>query len=547
MNLSCQRLASLALVSLLGCMGQVSGIDGLGNPSGNSDNDSVANPGDAGSVIDDGPTDMGGDTAAGDGDGDGDSGGDETDEPEEEDIDWPDGDPGCGLAAAAFCDTFDAPAANTSGRSFELDSTRWGLARNEPGIGKPYEIGVGSVSQCRSDIPAKVAPPGDTRICDGNANVQSRHLLTVTAAQNYGSNDYRIRQPFDFANRTGTIVFDADAFNIGLLGWIAIAVTEEPIPSPSFSLIPEAGNFEGGVIPRNGLTIELNGVCGTSDTIVTVVNEYRDYVDYTHEQDTLAPECIEVEHHRLNRFEVKLSRTHLELWATPYSNDGVTFGASRLVASTDLDLTFTRGYVHLITRNHATDKYFDDMVHPPDTREAWVVRWDNVGFDGPVIGNTREFEVPDALVPAPDNSVAVGYMLADAGNATKRTLTIKGVTGSAQATRARLAMNVHYFGNFTNAGITTWGISYRLNGKAWRTYDLTTAEETLFADGVQLEGDAAGSLNALSIGVMGHVFDIDRDDLIDGDNVLEIATLNVPFAGYPPPLANVDLILTLPP
>jgi hypothetical protein len=44
--------------------------------------------------------------------------------------------------------------------------------------------------------------------------------------------------------------------------------------------------------------------------------------------------------------------------------------------------------------------------------------------------------------------------------------------------------------------------------------------------------------------VLGHVFDIDKSDLVDGDNVLEIATSNVQFAGYPPKLANVDLVLT---
>ncbi|MEZ0314667.1 MAG: hypothetical protein ACAI38_23100 [Myxococcota bacterium] len=519
-------------------MGQVRGIDGLG-PAGATDEDSVVDGGDS----------SGGTGGADDGDGAGDAaGGDATSgDGDEETVDWPDGNPGCGLSAAAFCDTFDAPAVSTSGRSFELDARRWSLARNEPTLGKPNEIGPGSVSQCRADVPAEVSPPGDTRICDGNSAIQSNHLLTVTAAQNYGSNAYRIRQPFDFADRTGTIVFDADATTIGLLGWIAIAVTEDPIPSPGFSLIPGAGNFEGGVIPRNGITVELNGSCGgPAETKVTVVNEYSNYVDYVHEEDALAAECISVLHHSLNHFELRLSRTHLELWATPYSNDGVDFGPASLVASTDLDLSFTRGYVQLIARNHATDKYWT-AAHPADARQAWVVRWDNVGFDGPVIDNTREFEVRDALVAAPDNSVAVGYMLGDASAATKTTVTIRGVEGSAQAVRARLAMNVQYFGNFTNVGLSTWGITYRLNGNTWRTYDLTPAEETLFVSGVALAGDMAGSQNALIIGVLGHVFDIEEGDLVDGDNVLEIATANVPFGGYAPTLGNVDLVLTVDP
>lgn len=457
---------------------------------------------------------------------------------------WPTGDPGCGLTSAAFCDTFDAPVATPQGRSYELDAKRWSLARNQPNWGKPMEIGHASVGQCRSDVPADISPPGDTRICDGNDDVQSNHLLTVTAAQYYGSNAYRIRQPFDFANRTGTIVFDADATANMLLGWIAIAVTEDPIPSPSFSVIPGAGNFEGGVIPKNAVTVEWYGTCVPDGSKVIMVNEYRDYVDYVHDEETLGSTCFTSTHHRLNHFELKLSQTRLELWATSVSEDGVNFGTASLVASADLGLTFTRGYVQLVARNHATTKYWTS-ANPADAHDAWIVRWDNVGFDGPLINNTREFEVPDALAPTADGHVAIGYLLGDTSAATKTTVTIHGV-GIAQAVRARLAMNVQYFGNFTNEGLSTWALEYRLNGRTFRTYDLTTQEEALYDSGVTFQGDFAGSINAKLNGVLGHVIDVEVGDLVDGDNVLEVATANVPFGGYPPTLANVDLILTDP-
>jgi hypothetical protein len=236
-----------------------------------------------------------------------------------------------------------------------------------------------------------VLPPGDTRICNGNSAIQSNHLLTATAAQNYGSNTYRIRQPFDFANRTGSIVFDADGTATSLLGWIAIAVTEDPIPSPSFSAIPGSGNFEGGVIPKNGISVELQGTCNTGQARVTMIHEYRNYVDYIHNFNEGQSTCFPTSHHHLNRFELRLSQSRVELWATPYSDNGVTFGNPTLVASANLGLTFSRGYVHLVTRNHASLKYWTSN-DPADAREAWVVRWDNVGFDGPVINNTKEFD-----------------------------------------------------------------------------------------------------------------------------------------------------------
>ncbi len=52
------------------------------------------------------------------------------------------------------------------------------------------------------------------------------------------------------------------------------------------------------------------------------------------------------------------------------------------------------------------------------------MRWDNIGFDGPVINNTREFEVPDAMVPT-NGIVALGYHVADVSNLLKTTVTIK--------------------------------------------------------------------------------------------------------------------------
>jgi hypothetical protein len=175
-----------------------------------------------------------------------------------------------------------------------------------------------------------------------------------------------------------------------------------------------------------------------------------------------------------------------------------------------------------------------------------VVRWDNVGFDGPVINNTREFEAPDSQLPVAGNMVGLGYTITDQSAPLKTSITIKGVTNAAGAARARLAMNVHYFGNWTNLGLPTWALSYRLNGRPWRTYDLSSSEEALIGSGVAFQGDKAGQANALIIGVLGHVFDVPVADLVNGDNVLEIASANVPFGGIPPVISNVDLVLTDP-
>lgn len=461
----------------------------------------------------------------------------------------------CGLASPAFCDTFDAPATSLSGRSYELDSTRWSLARMAPDLGQPdIIVGNASMLNCRADIPSTNLPPYDTRICDSNSAIQSRFLKTATGAQNYGSNSYRIRQPFDFAGRTGTIAFDADPTTVGLMGWIAIAVTEDPIQSPSFANIPGAGNFETGLIPKNGISIEMTGACldNPSNTWVTMIHEFRNYVDYDHDFGWGEAPCFSASRYHLNHFELRLSQTKVELWATPYSSDGIHFGALSLVASANVNLGFTRGYVQLIGRNHATLKYWNtQVISPPDMQAAWVASWDNVGFDGPAITNTKEFEVYDSYKPdsrtdsgvtGVENGVDVGYFIDDSTKPITP-LTIHNVTGSSTASSAKLTLNLHYWGSWTPATLD-WGFKYRVNGKAWHVYTLSMQEVAMYNNGIVFMGSKLGQANGGMQGVFGHVVDVPVSELVDGNNILEIATVNVPFGGYFPTVANIDLILT---
>src|SRR6478609_6864669 len=128
------------------------------------------------------------------------------------------GAPDCGLGDnAAFCDSFDDIAAD-NGRAGELSVHKWSGARQQPqaptGAGSVIGIIDGKIPSCRNGIPDVVGPDKDTLICDANPTLTSKHLLTACAAQNYGQNSYRIRQPFDFTGRTGTIVFDGEGFNI---------------------------------------------------------------------------------------------------------------------------------------------------------------------------------------------------------------------------------------------------------------------------------------------------------------------------------------------
>jgi hypothetical protein len=446
------------------------------------------------------------------------------------------GGPGCGLASAAFCETFDAPAAS-QGRAGELDTRYWGAGRLDPQLptGNGVAFGIGPSSMlptCRAGLPATVLPDQDAVICDANSAIASPHLLVSTAAQNYGQNSYRIRQPFDFAGRTGTIVFDAEGYiENALLGWISVEVTEDPINAPCFA-IGGSGvyNDEGSLIPENGVEIQFQNTCAGyaqpptfSLSMIDVIQEYQ--------QTTMSPAtpvCLATQQGSLNHFEISISQTQISVQATPLSADGMHFDAPMLLYQASVNLPFSRGYVQITTHNHATIKYSDG-----NSMDSWIARWDNVGFDGPVLSNWREYEVPDSLLPgtgAWNRSgpvVSVGYRVADVAQGPAQTMTIHGVDLTS-ATSARLSFSGYYL-NDASMPIANFALQFRFNGKAWIQRPLTAGEV----------GVLTGGNNQ---GILGQMLDVPLSDLVSGDNTLEVVSVNVPQS-YPPAVLNMDLVL----
>jgi hypothetical protein len=442
------------------------------------------------------------------------------------------GGPGCGLPAAAFCETFGAPAA-VHGRAGELDARTWSAGRLAPqlptGNGVAIAIGPGAIpNNCRAGLPSTVLPSQDALICDANSNIMSNHLMVASAAQNYGQNSYRIRQPFDFGGRTGKIVFDAEArVQSPLVGWTSIDVTEDPIDAPSFAVGSEGTqNNEGSLVPKNGFGLQFQDNCnGTAGFALRMLNVFQNYATTT----ILPPNhvCIPAQEGKLNHFELTVSQQKIEVSATPFSPDGQQFGAPSVLISTAVNLPFARGYVQISVHNHASMKYTNDAI------TAWVARWDNVGFDGPIISNWREYEVPDALTPGVDGwnrkgpILSVGYRITDVTKGPGQTFKF----GSVDLTDVETA-KVSFASWFLRdpAIVATYGFKYRLNGKAWRDRPLDAGE--------------VGQLNdSHSQGQLGQVVDVPLSDLVQGDNTFEIVGVNIPQS-YPPCLNNINLVLT---
>jgi hypothetical protein len=473
----------------------------------------------------------------------------------------------CGLDKPAFCDAFEQ-GPGEPGRSGELDLARWSGVRGgpweHPDLQSAFTIGPALLPACRAGLPATVLPGRDALICDPVPGAPTRHALITAAAQNYGLTSYRIRQPFDFAGRTGTIKLDAVLVNDGLGGWPAVAISEDPSPAPSFDW------EERGSGPRNGLEIEFSGGwCNNPNTLEVGLYTFRDYVQTAMRPsfDCATPHTTTASD-RFNHVEIYLARDKLEVWASDPSPDGRDFSNFQRLLAVDLDLPFTRGYVNLIVRNHATMKYWKGS--------AASTRFDNVGFDGPVISATREFSAPDSLTVThgldgckmngsclwrgdviaqhPDDNTLcppemscqfdgegrnVGYVVPNPDE-TPIAITLPGVE-LAGATRARLALAATYpwfDWNGVSMPPTAIALRYRLNDGAWHDRYINEVEANAFTD---FSPDLGGAGHGA--GLLNQIIELDLAELQAGDNRIELQGKGTWTGSYRIGVTGLDLIL----
>ncbi len=459
----------------------------------------------------------------------------------------------CGLTSPAFCEDFEAGPAPAiyQGRAGDADIRRFSATRFAPvGQTQPggYTFGIeegllgtvpGYTATCRAGAAVNPMPPFDMMICEPSALAGSQHLLTAVAQRNYGMTAFRIRQPFDFAGRTGRIVFDADLSSPGGQGWPAIAIASDATPVPSYALYERSPNLRNGIL----IDFEICGFDGISDRARAKLRVFSDFAESIITTDR----CVRVRYGHLNHTEVRISQQHLEVLASDSSDDGLAFPALQSLYSGNIDTPFTRGYVSLIAHNHATTKYpLQVSVNPPviipiNTIYSWNVIWDNVGFDGPRLDQYREYEIPDALVPYTFTNEAgllrsgrkVGYLIPDGSQTPMVPLLFRGVT-LASATRAQLIFVAYYQGDTQYFGPGTaesYVLRYRLNGNAWHERSLTPAEIAMMRGEQQYGG-------------INHAIDVPLSDLVSGDNTVEFATTNVTNSfGFSSAVLSVDLIV----
>lgn len=406
----------------------------------------------------------------------------------------------CSLAQVAFCDTFDAPSPNGAGtRSGDLDGVVWGVSRatsdDNASQHRDYTWQASQLNACGNNV--TVAPPRDVQICNGQVVESVSDAGAVTVLAMYP------RQPFDFAGRTGTVVFDVGNDTQGShMAWPEFVLSDQPVPAP-FEDASGVSDFA-----RNSFGVGLGSDClnnmvvsnGQGDSF-TVSSMFTTSNYAFHPQSFTFHGCVKKSPGvggPLNHVEIRMSSNHVEVWAT---NPGSTTLVE--LASGDFSLPLTRGLPWMEDIHYNANK-------EPGTQGNHTFAWDNFGFDGPVLARDLGFDVPDANQNFTGSS-SIGYFVAATSGLT---LPINGVHNSAGAAAALL--------EFTWWPHTAATMTVSLNGNP--------------PHAVPWPYGSAATFKSQTLAIP-----IPLSEIHDGTNTVSFSSTDVAQGGVS--IANIDLIL----
>jgi hypothetical protein len=397
-----------------------------------------------------------------------------------------DGPPGCGMEAAAFCDTFDK--ASPGGRAGDLDDAEWSIARIS-GISNPGQGDLEWWQAARSDACGEwrenIGPGTDFFICD-EGPAKGRAVNAYNDGGGFTVQSMRVRKPFDFKDRTGVISFDVDGRSMIYLGhgiWWNFMLTEDPEPVP----YQDGGALQ--LFSRRGIGIEFQGnfMCDDYDSgknkisMVFTEEDYEMVSKVTPDND-----CFATGIGVMNHVEIHVSETTLDVFV---SDAGKPETLRKLIsldqqsAPNMFPLKFSKGYVHLQHSHYNADK--------TERMPAYAsYQFDNVAFDGPAHPTPRAYMVPDSGTTSRDGK-NVGYELDPTG--------IKHVLPGVDMAGAKNAVLTLNTVSFTSEDT----LGYRFNGGAWHDVEFF------------FPGDPGG-------GARPFVLPVEMGELVDGDNMLEM-------------------------
>ncbi len=340
-----------------------------------------------------------------------------------------------------FCDAFQTP--NPGGRGGDLNETNWSFSRVQQ-LTNPTQNLVNNYAT----VQAQFCKTTQTRLADNDSFIcgaqfgESNHWMeAMNDNGEYASQGARVLQPFDFANRTGTIDFSVDAKSEGThSSWPDIWITADPVQQPH-------EDFPGThIFPREGVQVSLNAdwCPGQYPNNLINFNAVRDINTYSNYQiaqsNDHSSSCFTTAPDMANHFQIRISKTRVEVWAS--NDDGSNFS---LRLARNVNLNFTRGYVSFEHAQYNAEKF--NNLNPT------TYHWHAISFDGPVLPVDRDYQVPDALVPATGGTVNLGYQT------NTGTFTLNGVNPTGE-TKAYVTLNVYWYSS-------PLALTVNLNGHAY--------------------------------------------------------------------------------
>jgi hypothetical protein len=418
----------------------------------------------------------------------------------------------CGLDMPAFCDDFEVPS--PGGRGGDLDEKEWSVARIDnamnPTQGQLDAWPPTTTSACGKENTG-VVPDNDYFFCAGGSTPSMHLNNSYDDHEMFTIQSFRIRRPFDFANRTGVIAFDVGAKSQipgGHGWWFNVFISQDAGPIPYQEANAEALYVKAGIgfEFEGAFNCESGGGAGVLNAVSNIFLEENYAITHTYGWNDIGPAgkhepiCFKTQEEVMNHLEIHISQTKVQVLAS----DAGDPQSLRVVAEVDnVNLPLSQGYVSFQHTHYNAHKSGLPVAYT-------TYHWDNIGFDGPTYPTPRAYDVPDSLTPLPPNGFAglnVGYQLGkDSMSKAPITLANVDLTGATSA-----ALNL-------NAGAFMSGdeIGYRFNGGTWRSYPHSFPTS-----------DQGGRV--LSIPV-------DLADLMNGNNTLEMKSKSGFVTG-----ANMDL------
>jgi hypothetical protein len=498
--------------------------------------------------------------------------------------DAPPGPPGCGLPSAAFCDPFDTPS--PGGNAGDLNDAWWSAARiatgNSQGQGM-FNIWPSTTATACGTTVTGIVPPGDMFFCAGGATPSMHFNDSYNDDGGFTIHSYRIRQPFDFANRTGIIAFDVGgkAATPGGHGfWFNVFISEEPVPAA----------YQGGqataLFVKAGVGIEFQGALTCNYPSQTFGQQTLNGISQIFIEQNYAivsqlgpgdpgftgGDCFVTAEEVMNHIEIHISQSQIEVFATDAGKGSSLRSIGKL---TNIALPLSRGYVNFAHTHYNAEKCTFTSTACTDcstdqcaTMPPWnTYHWDNIAFDGPVLPTPRAYEIPnntngDSSLcgtcgggPASDPSQCCTFGLLEPDGGTTTTYSFpgpfansgymlgadglptdqQGIVSINGQPAAPVTLHGVDLTNAVDAALTlnAWGftspdtIEYRFNGGTWRVFDQPFPDK------------GNGSARAMLIPVS-------LTDLKQGDNTLEMMTDTGTGSVFGILIANAELTVNVP-